>query len=196
MNILDSILKNEKSYTATVLSNSQTVTNGIASAKTWTRGKAFDCLFWRSGMSGTIFGQMFKSDVSAYLVARPSDVSKSDLPAGKRVIIEDKAGTLSGTVSGNHSAADITVEVVMDATDFALIKANDVLIIGSAEYTIISAAGTTPQTITITPGLTGSVSSGATMTVQAVTVINKYEIIYADDVAGQGQVLNVPLKEI
>jgi hypothetical protein len=197
MNILDAVFRNNKTYTATVLSNTGSMSNGIQGPKTWTRGTSFECLFWRSGMSGTIFSQMFKSDVSAYLVARPSDVDKTDLPAGCRVKLEtQEEGTYSGTVSGNHTTGDTTIEVIMPVAEFALIKVNDILKIGTVEYTIVSAAGSTPQIITITPGIAGNVATTTAVIVQPVTVINTYEVIYADDVAGQGQVLNVSLKEI
>jgi hypothetical protein len=202
MNILDAVFRNNKTYTATVLSNTGSMSNGIQGPKTWTRGTSFECLFWRSGMAGTMFSQMFKSDVSAYLVARPSDVDKTDLPAGCRVIIED-------AISAPYLTAEIATQMDKDqdriyidnldpSDGLSQVVAGDIVTIdGNTNYIVTGTDDSEYSTIIIDPVLTAIISNDTDVIVsKPYTEIDTYEVIYADDVAGQGQVLNVSLKEI
>ena len=89
MAFLDSIFSGNKTETVEVYQKSQTFVNGVLGPEEWTKTKEFTGLFWRGAMAERYVSERYRADVAGVVVARPTDVSISDIPQSAKLVIDN-----------------------------------------------------------------------------------------------------------
>ncbi|MDD4689072.1 MAG: hypothetical protein PHE51_04920 [Eubacteriales bacterium] len=198
--LLDSLFKSEKTYNASIQTLSQTNTNGVLGPKVWTTSKTVPCLFWRGGMSDVVISQKLKADVVGTILMRPSEINASEIPTNSRILLTDDTMYCAINHTDGYSAGTLTIVVDNSNDSKKPFKAKDVFTIygeaGSIEHTISSTTKTSGVTtgITFTPAIaTGGVLDNAVITLTP--FVGYYSVIYPDNIAGQDEVIMIPVKE-
>ena len=89
MGFVDSYFTNNKTASATVYTRTQTKgTDGALSAITWTEGETFDVIMWDASQADTQRAGKNGADCSLVAMARPEDVTVSDIPTNCKLTID------------------------------------------------------------------------------------------------------------
>lgn len=199
MNILNSLFQSEKTYSAAVQTLTQTNTSGVLGPKVWTTSKIVPCLFWRGGISKGYMSDKYKADVVASVIMRPSDISAQEIPADSRIYItcDPIIKFINNAAGYAKTATSITIDGYDDSK--GPIKRGDVFTIagetGSPEHTVLSVTLTSGVStgLTFSPALASDIIDDTALTITP--VMGYFYVIYPDNIAGQDEVIMVPVKE-
>jgi len=197
--MLESIFNSNTTYTANIQTSSSTITSGRVGVPTWTTTKSVDCIFWRGGLSKSLVGEKFTADVAGVVLVKPDDISMQEIPSAGRVVLTDdtigaKVNNVAGYLTG---ATTLLIDNLNDLKD--PIAKNWTFIVsgeaGSPEHTVSSTVKTSGITssITFTPALASAVADNTDITITPNR--GTYSIIYSDNIAGQNEVIIIPVKE-
>lgn len=100
MAFLDSFFKNNVVYKMKIYTCTQTKTNGVLSAKTFTLSKTVDeVLFWKGSFSRSNVSEKYKADVVGYILCKPESVALTDFNPNNKITIETSSGSVVATFS-------------------------------------------------------------------------------------------------
>lgn len=199
MNILNSLFQSEKTYTASIQTLSQSNTSGVIGPKVWTTTKSVPCLFWRGGISKGYMSDKYKADVVASVIMRPSDISAQEIPADSRIYIQCDTFRKFINNAAGYNKDDITIAIDGYNDSKNPIKRGDTFLIagetGSPVHTVLSVTLTTGMTtgLTFSPALASNIADDTALTITP--VMGYFYVIYPDNIAGQDEVIMVPVKE-
>jgi len=198
MKFLDSLFKSEKTFKGAVQSRSQTNTNGVLGPVVWTTTKIVDCIFWRGSLSDRMVSQKIKADVIGTILMRPSDISAQEIPTNGRIQVSDNVRYCKINNTGGYPVGTLTISVDDTLDTHSPIKKNDMFVVagesGSVVHVVASVSGTPTTSITFTTAVAaGGIADDAIITLTP--VIGYYSIIYPDNIAGQDEVIMIPVKD-
>ena len=83
---LDSIFKNNKTVDVEIQPRTQTITNGVLGAVTYTTTKTVKGILWRGSMAESIVGERFKTQVDGVVIefVRTGSISRRHRPCENR----------------------------------------------------------------------------------------------------------------
>jgi hypothetical protein len=104
MGFLDTIFSNHISTTIDIETYTQSFVNGSFGPYVWAKTKDFKGIFWRGAMAERYVSEQYRSEVDGIVIARPSDVSNTDIPEGARLKIDGQYYSViySNNVAGQN----------------------------------------------------------------------------------------------
>lgn len=194
-----SFKRNNILYRASLQNLTQTYTNGVLGVKVWSTYKTVDCIFWKGSSSDGVFSDKIKADITAVCIFDPAQISEREMEDNSRVIISYPDITAYVNNAAGYNIGDSTI-AIDSFTDTKLpIKKGDIITIaadvGGSVKTITSTTRTDFQTtgISFTPALVHAISDNDECVISP--VVGKFSVITGDNIALQGKVIFVPLKE-
>ena len=197
MSIMSGIFSRHKTYPAVLRRLTQTVTNGTMGPKTYPITKTVDrAIYYKGSLAKSFISEKFSPDVSGVVLFDPADIEASQIPATSgRIDINDEAQT--GSVNNLAGYVPGSTAMAVDGFAGAQPKPLDMFFVAgdSIEHEIkaVNYTGSVVTSIVFTPGLGAAVVDDAVITLAP--VLARLSVISADDIALQGAVVMVPVKE-
>lgn len=197
MSVMSGIFSRHKTRPAVLRRLYQPVVNGVPGAKTYPITKSVDrAIYYKGSLAKSFISEKFAPDVSGVVLFDPADVEAAEVPATSgRIDIHDE--TQTGSVNNLAGYALGAVTMAVDGFVGVQPKALDTFFVDGDtvehEVKAVNYTGSVVTSIAFTPGLGAAVLDNAAITLAP--VLARLSVISADDVALQGAVVVVPVKE-
>lgn len=198
MSVMGALFSHHKTYTATIYHKSQTITNGVPGAITYTPVASATCLYYSGSTSKRLVSEQLLPSIEGVLLFKPGDLAANTVTSDGRIDISDIPAYGYVNHTGGYSTGAFTIAVDGFNESRRMLQKNDTFTVegetGTPVHTITATTRTSLSTtsITFTTALASNIDDDATVTVTP--VLYRLSPVVADNIGLQDQVFMVPVK--